>query len=328
MTASLPGITGNIDNSSAIAVFPAFLRPWRSGILAYGSLVSSTCLGFPIDAIKTRIQAYGSSDGYVKCIKEVYSREGIRGFYRGMTIPVAFTSLTRSATVQLFIKIKPTMEGLIPETSSEDQRVFFNTPICFFSGVIASGIISIAACPFDLAKVASQVSIMAATQLKNQGKPIQNVESLSGFSVLKRLQKFNGNSAVFSGFRYHLLRDSAAGGVYYSSYESIKMLINYAINSDYHQASNTSIMVAGGVAGVLSGSIAFPFDRVKLVVQKNEIFTAFEREAGIKPEKSIAPRLDLLKRSSYNGLGASVVRYFFVNLLFFMFFETSMKYLT
>lgn len=245
-----------------------------------------------------------------------------------MTIPVAFTSLTRSATVLLFIKIKPTIESLIPENTTEDKRVLFNTPICFFSGVIASGIISVAACPFDLAKVASQVSIMASSQIKNSGKQVQNVESLSGFSVLRRLQKFNGKGAIFSGFRYHLLRDTAAGGMYYSSYESIKMLINYAINSDYHKSSSASIMIAGGVAGVLSGGIAFPFDRVKSVVQKDAVFTAFEREAGIKPAKKTVPNLELFKRASYNGLGASVVRYFFVNLLFFTFFETSMQYLT
>ena len=48
----IPAITGQLDYSNAIHVFPDALQPFRSTILAYGASFISTTVGFPMDTVR------------------------------------------------------------------------------------------------------------------------------------------------------------------------------------------------------------------------------------------------------------------------------------
>lgn len=50
----------------------------------------------PIFLVKTRVQLETQSTNYLDCIKQIYAREGVRGFYKGLT--ASFLGIIESAT--------------------------------------------------------------------------------------------------------------------------------------------------------------------------------------------------------------------------------------
>ncbi|CUM57873.1 unnamed protein product [Debaryomyces tyrocola] len=305
-----------------IIFFPDVLLPWRPTILAYASLSISSSIGFPIDAIKTRMQSRYDFKGYHDCIKRTYISEGVRGFYRGITIPLISNSISRSLTILLFIKIKPIFYYSVP-CLKKDKTVVHEAQISFLSGATSAGIISIFTCPFDSLKIHSQILLLVQKDSLKDLTSSQIHYSREHFSIINTLRKavkYKGLRSVYSGFKYHLSRDTLSGGIYYSSYEVTKFLLS----SLPETSLQTSIFVAGGIAGVLGGLIAFPLDTAKSLAQKNVISDIIRIENGLDPLPFKANNIKILHGAVYKGIMATAFRAFIVNLMFFTIFEFSM----
>lgn len=305
-----------------IIFFPDVLLPWRPTILAYASLSISSSIGFPIDAIKTRMQSRYDFKGYHDCIKRTYISEGVRGFYRGITIPLISNSISRSLTILLFIKIKPIFYYSVP-CLKKDKTVVHEAQVSFLSGATSAGIISIFTCPFDSLKIHSQILLLVQKDsLKNltSSQIHYSREHFSIINTLRKAVKYKGLRSVYSGFKYHLSRDTLSGGIYYSSYEVTKFLLS----SLPETSLQTSIFVAGGIAGVLGGLIAFPLDTAKSLAQKNVISDIIRIENGLDPLPCKANNIKILHGAVYKGIMATAFRAFIVNLMFFTIFEFSM----
>ena len=59
------------------------LKTYRIEVAASASSMVSTVCAFPLDSVKTRMQArkYG---GFVDCVQTTYRKEKVKGFFRGM----------------------------------------------------------------------------------------------------------------------------------------------------------------------------------------------------------------------------------------------------
>lgn len=305
-----------------IIFFPDVLLPWKPTILAYASLSISNSIGFPIDAVKTRMQSRYKFKGYHDCIKRTYISEGARGFYRGITIPLISNSISRSLTILLFIKIKPIFYYSVPRLE-KNKFVIHEAQVSFLSGATSAGLISIFTCPFDSLKIHSQILVLVQKDsLKNltSSQIHYSKEHFSIINTLGKAVKYKGLRSTYSGFKYHLSRDTLSGGIYYSSYEVTK----YLLNSFRETSLQTSIFIAGGIAGVLGGLIAFPLDTAKSLAQKNVISDIIRIENGLDPLPSEANNFKILHRGVYKGIMATAFRAFIVNLIFFTIFEFTM----
>ena len=301
--------------------FPDILLTWRPTILAYTSLSISISIGFPIDAVKTRMQSQYNFKGYLDCIKRTYISEGVRGFYRGITIPLISSSISRSLTILLFIKIKPLFYYL-GSCLGKHKPVIQEAQASFLSGATSAGIISIFTCPFDSLKIHSQFLILVQKDsLKNLTSPQNHYsKNFSIINTLGKIVKYRGLGSIYSGFRYHLARDTLSGGIYYSSYEVTKFLLN----SFPETSLQASIFIAGGIAGVLGGLIAFPLDTAKSLTQKHLISDIIRIENGLDPLPYKSNKIKILHRGVYKGIMAIAFRTFIVNLIFFTIFKFSM----
>lgn len=66
-------------------------KKYRTEIAASSSSLLSTLSAYPLDSVKTRMQAY-KFNGFVDCVRHTYRTEGVHGFWRG-----AFTAQTSMA---------------------------------------------------------------------------------------------------------------------------------------------------------------------------------------------------------------------------------------
>lgn len=334
---SITAITGDTDLTKAIHVFPASLQPYRSTVLAYGASFVGTIIGFPLDTVKTRMQTHKNYTSYFDCISKTYTKEGTRGFFRGIWAPLISTSFSKSLSVSIFTQAKPMVYQLLYPSSSDTSRTVAhpfirNIPVCFFSGCLAGGGVSLYACPFEFTKIYAQIEkVIQNKSLKDAPMHLQaansNFKSSSTMEIVKRVIHHEGPKGLYSGFKYHFMRDALSSGIYYSVYESLKWAMNTLINKDASQSSQISILLAGGLAGVLCWTCIFPIDTTKSLIQRDVVTNIMRKQQGLEPFPHKERKLQRLERGHYRGLGISVTRSFIVNMVFFSAFEVSMAHI-
>ncbi|CAI5755791.1 unnamed protein product [Candida verbasci] len=331
----IPAITGQIDPTRAFHVFPQELQPFRSSLIAYGASLASTLVGFPLDTVKTRMQTHKNFKNYFDCIKKTYINEGITGFFRGIWAPLISTSFSKSISVSLFTLVKPYTYAAIYDNllNMDNSHPFIkNIPVCFVSGLIAGGGVSIFACPFEFTKIYAQLEkLLRNKAIKEIPSNMQTInqfpQSSSTLYIVKQILKYDGFSGLYSGYKFHIMRDSISTGFYYSIYESMKWAMNDLINKNPVESSPISILLSGGISGVFSWIIIFPVDTTKSLVQKDAVTNILRRSQGLNPLPKINRKLQKFNRRAYRGLGISVARSFIVNMVFFSAFELGMVYL-
>lgn len=328
---SIPAITGEIDESKAFHVFPSFLSPYRSAIIAYGTLAVSTTIGFPFDTVKTRMQTYKRFTGVLDCVVKSYRADGIVGFYRGVWAPMISTAFVRSLNVSVFTNVKPICHnwiiGLGTSASVAAHPFIANIPVCFVAGAAAGMVTSILACPFEFSKVFSQIEVIARKNTASAAGAAlkEGAQRYTTLQTVKVITKNLGVRGLYSGYKYHLIRDAIGSGVYYAVYESFKWACNGLINGDATQLSPVSILAAGGISGATCWAVIFPFDTTKALIQRDIVANILRREHGQEPVP-LKPRKLEFSRRIYRGLGISMYRSVFVNMVFFGTYEFSMKH--
>jgi solute carrier family 25 carnitine/acylcarnitine transporter 20/29 len=330
----IPAITGDIDHSKAFHLFPEPLKPFKGTILAYGASFMSTMVGFPLDTVKTRMQTHKHFTSYLDCVRKTYLHEGIRGFFRAIWAPLISTSFSKSINVSLFTHVKPhTYELLYSSSTGTPAHPFLrNIPVCFLSGAIAGAGVSVFACPFEFTKIYAQLETLVHNKsvadlpkhmVANNEGAIQN----STIQIAKQIVKHEGFRGLYSGFKFHVLRDSMYSGVFYSIYESMKWSTNNLINSDPSKSSQISILLAGGCSGVICWTLIFPVDTTKSLIQKDVVTNILRKEQGLEPFPPRVRKLQRIEKRLYRGLGISCTRSFLVSMLFFSTYEVAMAYI-
>lgn len=330
----IPAITGQIDYSKAVHVFPDALQPFRSTILAYGASFMSTTVGFPMDTVKTRMQTHKHFVSYMDCASKTYHYEGVRGFFRGIWAPLISTSISKSLSVMLFTQIKPYCYEIIygGKTNTDNiHPLLRNIPVCMVSGSIAGAGISVFACPFEFTKIYAQIlKLVQRKSLSDLPKHLQTnnqeITHISTVQTIRQILKHEGIRGLYSGYKFHVLRDSLSSGIYYSIYESMKWTMNKFINNDSNESSQISILLAGGFSGIFSWMLIFPIDTTKSLIQRDLVANILRKEQGLAPLPKKDRKIQKFDRKLYRGLGISVSRSFIVNMVFFSVFEFAMAH--
>lgn len=330
----IPAITGQLDYSNAIHVFPDALQPFRSTILAYGASFISTTVGFPMDTVKTRMQTHKHFLSYLDCVKKTYHHEGAKGFFRGIWAPLISTSISKSLSVMIFTEVKPYCYNMIYGKYDNNHTVhplLRNVPVCMISGTLAGAGISAFACPFEFTKIYAQIlKLVQKKSMKDLPKHLQTnhqeITNISTSQIIRQIIKHEGVRGLYSGYKYHLIRDSLSSGIYYSIYESMKWTMNELIKTNPNESSHISILLAGGFSGIFSWILIFPIDTTKSLIQRDLVANILRKEQGLEPLPIKERKLEGFHRKLYRGLGISVTRSFIVNMVFFSVYEFVMAH--
>ncbi|KAJ2897804.1 integral membrane ornithine transporter of mitochondria [Zalerion maritima] len=309
-----------------------FLKGKRTEISASTATVCSTVITFPMDSIKSRLQAYPASyKGAVDCALDTHKKEGFPGFFRGLLVPLASITFVRTLSFSVYSKTKHSLNNVMTETlgvnptrhvATKGTLPTWYTVTCFgIAGGVAGAAATFVACPMELTKLTEQLSAKMSADSKGYKCPERKAIAASYLGkgpvgTLVTIAQQRGFAGLYTGFPLHMIRDTIGTGIYFAAYESSKHVFSTAFNME--PTNNAVVYLSGGVSGIASWMLIYPLDRAK---------AEYQREALELPRRKapLPPKITWFKRRSYRGLGVSMTRSFVINMLFFGIYENVKK---
>ncbi|KAJ0064338.1 hypothetical protein NL108_003627, partial [Boleophthalmus pectinirostris] len=245
-------------------------------------------VGHPIDTVKVRLQALAQYNGLVHCVLQTYSREGVWGFYRGLAFPAVTTGLVNSL---VFGAYSNALDAL-SRSGREERGAAPSVPALqvYAAGAFAGLVQVLVAAPIDLVKVRLQ----GQTGSGGPRGPLH-----CALLILKQ----EGLVGLYRGGLAMALRDVPCYGFYFLPYEVIWTF---------------AVLVAGGVAGVVTWALATPMDVVKARLQLSG--AGGRRYRGVLDCVRVSVREEG-PRVLFRGLMLNSVRAFPVNAVTFLSYE-------
>ncbi|CAN6670870.1 mitochondrial carnitine carrier [Trichomonascus vanleenenianus] len=315
-------------DTAKLIQLPEALLPYRQTGFAYIASLYSIGAGFPLDSVKTRLQTYKYNSVW-HCIVETKRSEGIGGFYRGIVAPLTSSAFVRAASVAVYSSSLATTSQFFfslyrPPTEGTPalEKIARMTPGVFFAGCIAGASCTLVSSPFEFTKLVSQIELLLMKERMGAaaGGTAGQIVASSTWKVARGLVAKNGVKALYSGYRYHLLRDLIGSGVYFTVYDGFKTGISSVLGKKAHPAS---VAIGGALAGTFSWIIVYPLDTLKSVVQRDCYSTmmGFTKKADI-PKRKLS---NMIHRGMYRGLGVSLARTSIMGMMFFSSYEWMIK---
>ncbi|CEQ39752.1 SPOSA6832_01303 [Sporobolomyces salmonicolor] len=253
---------------------PSELSEWiyanRNTIAALNASFCSTIAGS-----RLQVKRYSS---VLDCARRTYAEEGIRGFFRGVTIPLVTITLVRTASFSIYTYTK---EQLARRDLLRGDSIASTAGAGVLGGAASGLLLSIGTTAFEYTK---------------KGVPYEPRGTIQGFLDLYRAGGFRG---LYTGFRLHAMRDTLGTGFYFGFYDCAQYTI--ANNPEvFERVPNfVSTFACGSAAGLASWGLIYPLDLVKAKVQRNALADApYEKPLHIFKRLSAGgiPKL-------YRGLG-------------------------
>jgi len=224
-----------------------FVGGWVGGIC-------STCIAFPADTVKTRLQTQSKSNprynGAWHCFRTILREEKFRGLYKGVTSPLLGIA-GMNATIF-------TVNGVALKYYDPNKLINHWWSGCW-AGLAQSIIIS----PVEMIK----------TQMQIQGVGKQVGAEYRGWrATCKHIFRHAGPQGFLKGIMCCIVRDVPSFGAYFITYEALigrPNMLNYT--GTYSSTDLPKVLFAGGLAGVNSWVITYPADVVKTRIQAQRL---------------------------------------------------------
>ncbi|KAF8888067.1 mitochondrial carrier domain-containing protein [Infundibulicybe gibba] len=253
-----------MNNSSGQNVQPGNLDPTLDFIAGTIAGIAGLVAGFPFDTVKVRFQSPGISGRYhstTHAIITIVREEKFVGLYKGIMSLLATAALLSGlifASYRFFMKIQLDSLDSIPS--------LYQVALAGVGSGIVSSIIT---APTELIKIRQQLLLVptSATQIALQ------------------IFRETGVRGLYRGMTATVLRECGYGA-YFAAYEATLRYLAPAsytnkITSDHspimseaetgmNNLSWPSLLVAGGIAGIVGWLVTFPFDVVKTRIQGSE----------------------------------------------------------
>jgi hypothetical protein len=310
----------------------SFMWVYRNEIASGGASAVSTAIMFPLDSIKSRMQTYPYK-GVLDCVRQSYAREGVAGFFRGTMSPMITITVARTLSFSVYTHSKHALSSWIKASTgfsvydhvhTKGTYPNFYTTGCFaVSGIFSGAALSVFACPFELSKICTQVSVqlLSDPRFKDDARRREiaaSYQQKGPFRCMSAIFKNRGFWGLYTGLNLHLARDIVGTVLYFTIYESCKQM-GKTLAGDNPILGKLSILASGGLCGAMSWILIYPIDCSKSIYQKNAL-------CYLRDEKVPArPNINYFSNKGYRGLGVSMARSFFANAIFFTWLEFTKK---
>ncbi|XP_061105232.1 solute carrier family 25 member 45 isoform X1 [Conger conger] len=284
-----------------------FVAGWISG--AVGLVV-----GHPMDTVKVRLQTQTRYKGIVDCVVRMYAHERIPGFFKGMSFPVLSIAFSNSVVFGSYSNALDYLTQTQYGQCSKDNSS--NLAAVFMAGCFSGATQVLVTAPSDLVKVRLQNQMRGSLGLgvgadKYRG-PVHCVAV-----ILKE----EGPRGLFRGMGALALRDVPCYGLYFLPYE----LACKALTESGKQPGTFAVLMAGGIAGVITWACATPMDVVKARLQMSGAGGPVYR--GVLHCISVSLQQEGVQ-VFFKGLLLNSLRAFPVNAVTFMCYEHLMRAMT
>ncbi|PSC68296.1 putative S-adenosylmethionine carrier chloroplastic isoform X1 [Micractinium conductrix] len=208
---------------------------WRitAGNLAAGATAGCAVEAalYPIDTVKTRLQAMRSGGG----IRALLQAGGGRSLYAGVWGNLVGVAPASAIFMAVYEPVKQAVMARVGE-----QRHYLGP----LAGGVAAGLAS------SLVRVPTEV-------VKTR---MQTGEFKHAFTALRTIIAKEGRRGMFAGYGSFLLRDLPFDAIEFGAYETSKTLYSKFVKRDLHPAEHSGL---GAVAGAVTGLLTTPLDVLK-----------------------------------------------------------------
>ncbi|KAK5853147.1 hypothetical protein PBY51_006962 [Eleginops maclovinus] len=272
-----------------------------------GSLAGAcgVAVGYPLDTVKVRIQTQKQFTGIWQCAAETFSKEGVHGFFKGMSLPITTISMTSSVvfgTYRNCLQCLSQARGGCPNTKPE----------VFLSGMLAGIAQTSVMSPGDMVKVRLQCQ----TESKRGGTNMPKPRYLGPVHCLLSIIKEEGFRGLYKGALPLMLRDAPSYATYFLTYTTICELLT---DGSKKRPDWGVVMLAGGLAGMVGWTLGTPMDVIKARLQVD----------GARETKRYRGFIHCITETArvegagvfFKSLGINCLRAFPVNMVVFVTYE-------
>uniref|UniRef100_A0A3B5LK56 Solute carrier family 25 member 47 n=1 Tax=Xiphophorus couchianus TaxID=32473 RepID=A0A3B5LK56_9TELE len=263
-------------------------------------------VGFPLDTVKVRIQTQKEFTGVYQCVLETISKEGVHGFFKGMSIPLTTVSLTSSVVFGTYRNCLQCMK----QARGADWSP--NTKLEIFLAGMVGGVAQISVMsPGDIVKVRLQCQTESAREGANKLRPKYRGPVHCLLSIVKE----EGLKGLYRGALPLMLRDAPSYATYFLTYATVSECNDIIL----FPLDWTGVMLAGGVAGMAGWFVGTPMDVIKARLQMDGV-------RGPKQYKGFFHCVVETARAEgaavfFKSLGINCLRAFPVNMVVFSTYE-------
>lgn len=272
----------------------------------FGGLVS-VLVGHPLDTIKVRLQTDSTYKSTMDCATKTFNKDGFRGFYRGMSAPLA-TICPIFAISFMGFKMGKSFITQLTETEEKD----YTAQHFFCAGMFSGTMTTLIMAPGERIKCLLQIAEQAASKTQNK------TTKIGPLTLVKQLYREGGLRSIYRGSCATLLRDIPSTATYFATYSMLmRFATSYGGLDPCSNMSHVVTMCAGGTAGITFWLVGMPAD-----VLKSRVQTA---PTGTYPNGVRSALVVLLKNEGplalYTGLAPVMLRAFPANAATFLGFE-------
>jgi len=264
-------------------------------------------VGYPLDTVKVRIQTQRQFTGIWQCAVATFSKEGVQGFFKGMSLPVTTISMTSSV---VFGTYRNCLQCL---SQARGAGCGPNTKLDVFLSGMAGGVAQISVMsPGDIVKIRLQCQ----TESKRRGAATSTPKYRGPIHCLLSIVREEGFLGLYRGALPLMLRDGPSYATYFLTYATI---CEWLTDSGKKRPDWSGVMLAGGVAGMAGWTIGTPMDVIKARLQMDGALET-RRYKGFFHCVSETARVEGAG-VFFRSLGINWLRAFPVNMVVFVTYE-------
>lgn len=244
------------------APYRKFLKDVIAGTAGGFAVVA---VGHPFDTVKIRLQTQPSKNpiygGFIDCVTKTVKWEGPGGLYKGVTSPLAGQVVFRMSLFSVFGGAKRWLG-----TTSDGSKRTLSTADFYKAGAITGAAAAFSEGPVDFYKSQIQVQIIRSKTDPKYTPPYTKV-----LDCVRQTFKYSGVKGPFQGLGATLLRNTPANAVYLGSFEVMKREVAEQQGIATTELPMPTVVLLGGLGGLLYWLAIFPIDVVKSSMQSDNI---------------------------------------------------------
>lgn len=288
---------------------------------SYASGAIGICIGNRLDIVKTELQAGNRIFTSPALPAQEAGFKKFSNLFRGAAAPILGYGALNSI---LFMTYNRSVKLMEPSVFDPTKLAGVDLDKIWLAGAVGGLACWVVSAPSELIK--------CRTQLKIDG-------GASTYATTMNVLKQQGIRGLYQGGTITSIRDSFGYAWYFWTYELSKRLLLSRQSNPFAEPRASDVLIAGGIAGVVTWASVFPLDVVKTRVQTqsqvvDELTAPLlgQEQARAQQKTSFQIARDIFRAEGivgfYRGLGVCSLRAFIVNAVQWYLYEETMKVLS